>query len=294
MDLKRLKTFQVAAESLNLTKAAAQLGYTQPTITIQLQTLENELGYVLLGRVGKQTYLTPHGRIVKQYADQVFSTLQEMDDELRKLDQPGGSLTVAAPEFYCTHYLSLIMHSYISAYPEVKLQLSSYDSNDAMKKVHSREADLGIIAGPCSLPGIECVRLSKEDLVLVTTKERFKAMGREELLLSGPLISYKTGSNLQSLVNECLGEIGFRPSASIECVSDETIKRAVLHQTGIGLLGAGLVQSELKKGTLVELHRFPDKIETSMIVLRSRLDEINIRSFAGMLQESWAALETEG
>ncbi|MCZ8518458.1 MULTISPECIES: LysR family transcriptional regulator [Paenibacillus] len=293
MDIKRLKTFQVAADCLNLTKAAAQLGYTQPTITIQLQTLENELGFALLGRAGKQTYLTPHGQIVKQYADRVFATLSEMEEELRKLDRPGGSLVVAAPELYCSHYLTVIMHSYISANPQVKLQLSSYDSNEAMKKVAAREADLGIIAGPCTLPGVESVRLGTEDVVLVTTKERYKSFGREEVLRVGPLISYKAGSNLQSLVNECLGEIGYRPSSLVECLSDETIKRAVLHQTGVALLGAGLVQSELRKGTLVELHRFPDKIETSMIVLHSRMDEINIRSFAETLTASWPTLEME-
>ena len=43
MELRHLKTFKVVAEELNLSKAANKLGYTQPTITLQIQSLEKEL-----------------------------------------------------------------------------------------------------------------------------------------------------------------------------------------------------------------------------------------------------------
>ncbi|RAP78337.1 LysR family transcriptional regulator [Paenibacillus montanisoli] len=287
MDFKKYKTFQVVADTLNLTNAAKQLGYTQPTITLQLQSLENELGVTLFDRVGKKTYLTPSGKLVKQYIDQTFALLDEMETELRKLEKPHGVLTVAAPEFYCTQYLSLIIHSYISENPQVKLQLFSCDSNDAMKKVVSNEADLAIIAGPCESQQMESLPLGKEDLVLVTTKELFEKHDVKTLLKSYPFITYKTGSNIQRLMNECLQEYGFTPDKIIECVTDETIKRTVLYHTGTALLGSALVEDELRKGTLAEIHRFPGKIETSMVILKKRMDEQNIQSFSDIVQRIW-------
>jgi len=287
LDFRKYKTFQVVADCLNLTRAADRLGYSQPTITLQLQSLEQELGVTLFNRVGKKTFLTPAGKLVKRYVDQTFSLLEEMERELRKLDSPHGLLTVAAPEFYCTQYLSLIIHSYISENPQVKLQLFSCDSNEAMKKVAANEADLAIIAGPCQMPSMESLPLGKEDLVLVTTKELYEKHDPKTLLEKYPFITYKSGSNIQKLVNECLEDFGFAPEHRIECVSDETIKRTVLYHTGIALLGSALVEEELRKGTLAEIHRFPGKIETSMVVLQKRRDEQNIRSFAEIVKRIW-------
>lgn len=287
MDFRKLKTFQVVADCLNLTKAGEILGYTQPTITLQLQSLESELDVVLFNRVGKKTYLTPTGKVMKRYVDQAFAVLEDMERELRKMQEPHGLLTIAAPEIYCTLYLSLIIHSYISRNPQVKLQLSSCDSNEAMKRVAANEADVAIIAGPCHSPLIESTPLGKEDLVLVTTRELYERYAPDELLSKHPFITYKSGSNVQRLVNECLDEHGFSPSNVIECVSDETIKRTVLHNTGTALLGSTLVEEELKKGTLAELHRFPGKIETNLIMLKNRAEERNIKTFAEIVKDVW-------
>ncbi|KIL39031.1 transcriptional regulator [Gordoniibacillus kamchatkensis] len=290
MDFRKYKTFQVVADCLNLTRAADQLGYTQPTITFQLQSLESELGVTLFHRVGKKTFLTPSGKLVKQYIDRTFALLEEMEQELRKLDNPHGLLTVAAPEFYCTQYLSLIIHSYISQNPQVKLQLFSCDSNDAMKKVAANEADLAIIAGPCNSPIMESLPLGREDLVLVTTRELYEKYDTKILMENYPFITYKSGSNIQRLVNECLEEYGITPHNYIECVTDETIKRTVLYHTGIALLGSALVEEELRKGSLAEIHRFPGKIETSMVILKKRLEEKNIHTFAEIVKRIWTEM----
>ena len=74
MELRNLKTFQVVAEELNLTKAAQKLGYTQPTLTLQIQSLEKELQHTLLTRIGKKTFLTSVGKKLKVRVDQLFFT----------------------------------------------------------------------------------------------------------------------------------------------------------------------------------------------------------------------------
>lgn len=56
MELRNLKTFQVVANELNMTKAAKILKYTQPTITLQIQVLERELNHSLFTRIGKKRF----------------------------------------------------------------------------------------------------------------------------------------------------------------------------------------------------------------------------------------------
>jgi hypothetical protein len=63
-----------------------------------------------------------------------------------------------------------------------------------------------------------------------------------------------------------------------------------MHNTGVALLGSALVEEELKSGVLVEIHRFPNKIDTSMIFLKERFNEKSIVSFSEHVQEVWNGL----
>jgi len=61
MDLRMLKTFQVAARTLSFTQAAAALNYAQSSVTAQIETLEESLGVPLFDRLGNRLRLTGPG-----------------------------------------------------------------------------------------------------------------------------------------------------------------------------------------------------------------------------------------
>jgi DNA-binding transcriptional LysR family regulator len=287
MELRNLKTFQVVAEELNMTKAAKILGYTQPTITQQIQVLEREVGYSLLNRIGKKMFLTPAGRQIKVHADKLFSVMQEMESTIQQLKGPNGTLTIAAPEYYCSHHLSLLINSYIKLHPQVKLKLVSSDSRETIEMVLNTKADIGIIAGKCDDSGVELLQLDEERLVLVISQELFEKYGEDVLLQQFPFISYEEGCNFEGVIQTCLTEIKYYPVSIIECGSEETIKRAVLNKTGIAMLSENLIKEELANGLIIPLHFFAKRMETSLIYLKSRSEETTIQSFSDLLQEAW-------
>ena len=61
MELKNLRTFQAVVDQGSYQRAAERLGYTQSTITVQIQQLEEELGVPLFERVGRRMVLTEAG-----------------------------------------------------------------------------------------------------------------------------------------------------------------------------------------------------------------------------------------
>lgn len=290
MELRNLKTFQAVADHLNLTKAADQLGYSQPTITLQIKALEKELGKPLFNRVGKRTFLTPTGKLLKQHTDKLFGVLRELEEDLKQLDKPHGTLVIATPEFYCTHYLSFIMSSYIKLHPQVKLQLISCNSQETIKMVSSNQADIGIIAGSCHLPEIKSTIIDHEDFVLVTTPQILRGHEVEYVLQHYPFISFKEGCNLEGFIGKCLAEIDYTPPTIIECNSEETIRRAVLNQTGVALLSTALIEKEIASGALTVLHRFTPKAETAIIYLKTRSDEVSINTFSELVQDVWSSI----
>ena len=68
MELRNVKTFIKIAEIGNFSKAATELGYAQSTVTMQIQTLERELGVSLFERNGKSAVLSAAGKEFLDYA----------------------------------------------------------------------------------------------------------------------------------------------------------------------------------------------------------------------------------
>ncbi len=79
LDLQKLETFRMVAVTSNFSEAATQLGYTQPTVTFHIQSLERELGVRLLERhrFSKTIAITDIGRRILEYAERLLALAAE-------------------------------------------------------------------------------------------------------------------------------------------------------------------------------------------------------------------------
>ena len=78
MELRSLNTFIQVAESGSFSRAAEKLGYSQPTVSMQIKGLEEELGFRLFDRIGHTVRLTEQGREVLSQAQQICHMCQEL------------------------------------------------------------------------------------------------------------------------------------------------------------------------------------------------------------------------
>ena len=81
MDIRNLTTFVHVAELGNFSRAAERLGYSQPTISVQIRQLEEELGFRLFDRIGHAVRLTDKGRDILVYAQQVCILCQQIVED---------------------------------------------------------------------------------------------------------------------------------------------------------------------------------------------------------------------
>ncbi|MCO7128137.1 LysR family transcriptional regulator [Sporolactobacillus shoreicorticis] len=290
MELRQLKTFQVAAELLNFTQAAKQLNFSQPTVTAQIRALEQDISHPLFFRIGKQTFLTAHGEIVKRYVDQVFATLDQMNAELQEKDQLETKLTIAAPETFCTHYFPPIIHQFLGDYPNIGIKLVSCMSDQVISGIDSNEYDIGIISGSYTKAGITNVMLSeKEDLVLIASSRLLKQHTPKELLEYYPFIKYEIIGPFEEQMSQFIQEAGIRPQKMIESSSLEAVKSAVLSDIGVGLISRNLVKKELASRQLQEIFRnkTPIKIETSLVIATHKLRDEIIMHLIRLIEQNW-------
>lgn len=296
MELRNLKTFQLAAEYLNFTKAAQELNFSQPTVTAQIQSLEQELNQQLFLRLGKKTFLTPAGEILKRYTDQIFTLIDGVEAELGELTHPNGELTIAASESFCTHYFPSIISEYLKSHPSVNIKLLSCHSNEVIKGIESNKFDIGIISGELIKPGIfNLVVDEDEDLLLVVSKHLHDRYPVEELIHEFPFIQYRIEGEFDIRMKTLLNESRYSPGKIIEFGSLEAIRRAVLNQIGIGMLNVNLIKKELLSGEIVPLSLtdMPVKVKTSLITLEEKSTVATIKSFTEVVRTMWNQVDEQ-
>lgn len=292
MELRNLKTFQVVAELLNMTKAAKQLNYTQPTITLQIQSLERELNHKLLTRVGKETFLTEAGRKLKAHADDLLAQVEEIKKDMEEIHGPAGTLTIAASEYYCTRHLSLLLKTYTEMYPKVRLNLLPLNSAHAIQSIKDHVADIAIIASECNEIDIRKNFLEEEQTLVVASSKISNGKLLEDILFDFPFLSYNDDCSFSHIIDHYFKDIAIQPQSTIVCGgSDETIKRAVLNGTGYAILGENVIENELIDGSIVILEKVSEPIVTSSINLEARSKEFNIQTFNELLQNTWSLVE---
>jgi DNA-binding transcriptional LysR family regulator len=288
MELRNLKTFQVVAEELNLTKAAKRLKYTQPTISIQIQSLEKEMNHTLLTRVGKKTMLTSAGQKLKGHVNHLFDLIEEIERDMEELHGPTGILIIAASEYYCTQHLPPIVKSYTEIYPEVKISLLPLNTVHAIQSVRDHVADIAIIANECNDSDIKESFLEKEHTFLVASSEVSNRKSVHDILREDTFISYDRHCSFSNINEQFFKERGIKPHSMIMVGgSDEMIKRAVLNGTRYGILGENAIKNEIKDGTIIILQQASKSIVTSSINLKFRSEEPNIQTFNAYLQNTW-------
>ena len=84
LNYHHLYYFWTVARNGSIAKAADELMLSQPTISAQIKTLEEQLGEALFERVGRRLELTKVGRMAFSYADEIFSLGREMVDSIRQ------------------------------------------------------------------------------------------------------------------------------------------------------------------------------------------------------------------
>ncbi|MCA1055861.1 LysR family transcriptional regulator [Rossellomorea aquimaris] len=290
MELRKLKTFQVVAEELNLTKAAKKLTYSQPTITLQIQSLEKELNHTLFTRVGKKTMLTTAGIKLKSHVDELFRLIDKMEKEMEELRDPSGVLTIAASEYYCQMHLATLIKEYADEYPEVKVSLLPLNSIHAIQSVRDEVADIAVIASECDDVHLEKTFLEEEQAYVVVSTKIGQSLSFQDIISEHAFISYNEDCSFSKIIAHYFQVSGHRPQSKITVGgSDEMIKRAVLNGTGYAILGENVIKQEIADGTITILDRVPNAIITSAINVKTRSEEPNIMTFCKFLKNRWDA-----
>lgn len=153
MTLTQLEYTLAVAEEGNFTQAAEKCFVTQPTLSMQVQKLEEELGVKLFNRNTKPIALTPIGKKILIQAKTIVEEAKRMDDivSMEKGEVKGDFNLGIIPTVMPT-LLPLFLNNFIKKYPKVKLNIEELTTEAIVEKLTQGKLDAGIAATPLDNP----------------------------------------------------------------------------------------------------------------------------------------------
>lgn len=144
--LKQLRAFSCAAQTGSVSKAAERLHLSQPSVTLQIQALERELGVTLFERRGPKIQLTPDGRNLYEIAQPLVHGIDTLSETFAAGSGriTSGELSIAAGESTLLYLLPDLIKRFADQYPSIRIKLQNVTGRDGLALLRADEADLAV------------------------------------------------------------------------------------------------------------------------------------------------------
>ncbi|MDR3594951.1 LysR family transcriptional regulator [Clostridium sp.] len=257
MDIRHFKTFKTIIEEGNFSNAAMKLGYTQSTVTSQIQQLEQELSIKLFEKIGRNMVLTPLGKELIPYANELLNTVKKIESVGKVGANITGELKIAVAESLMSYKLQNILRLFKEKAPNVKISLVSLNCYAIKNILANGEVDLGLMYDVGSQnDNLNAVKLSDFNLALVCSptfeQENFDFC-KPDQKINTTLIINEIESIYRKKIESYFFDNNIFLDNTIELGSIEAIKKCVASNLGISFLPRFTVEEELESGKLKEI-----------------------------------------
>lgn len=156
MTITQLHYVLAVAEHQNFTKAAQKVFVTQPTLSMQIQKLEEELDVLIFDRSKKPIELTETGRKIVQQARNIVNESDRIKDIVdQQKGFVGGLFRLGVIPTIMPTLLPMFLNNFTKKYPKVKLKIEELHTEAIVEKLQDGHLDAAIAATPLEIQGIK-------------------------------------------------------------------------------------------------------------------------------------------
>ncbi len=186
MDIQVLRNYIEIIESGSITAAAKRLYIAQPALSLQLKSLEKELGTVLLIRSAHRMELTDAGLMLYKKAKSIVSLENSVKKDIRDSELGvKGTLHIAVNPCDAYTLCGGMLSEFGRNHPSVRCELHEANSFEALSMLDSGTADIALVRTPCVLsPDMSAVRYGTDRMAVIYNSESFGIDGKGEIALA--------------------------------------------------------------------------------------------------------------
>jgi LysR family transcriptional regulator, hydrogen peroxide-inducible genes activator len=278
MTLQQLEYIIAVDNHRHFAKAAQACFVTQPTLSMMLQKLEDELGILIFDRSKQPVVPTETGRMVIEQARKVLketAELREIVENQREILR--GELRLGIIPTLAPYLLPLFLKTFSEKYPDIRLIISELMTEHIIQKLKKDQLDIGIMATPTSDGELFETPLFQEQFVVYAAKN--EAILNKRFLLANDidvnrLVLLEEGHCMRTqIVNLCELRQTTNQLANVfyESGSIETLKNLIDMHAGITILPELALQN-LSKAQFKNIRFFQDPApvrEISLVTYRA-------------------------
>lgn len=250
MEMHQLRYVVAVARAGNFSRAAEQCNVSQPSLSQQIQKLEEELGERLFDRLKREARLTAAG---EAFLRRAMKILEEVDAAKREASEAHqllrGRLTVGVLPTIAPYLLPRVLPQFTARFPGVEIVVQEDTTARLLKLAQSYEIDFALASRPIPDQHMEVRDLFTEELMVALPRRH--PLARKRALNAGDLekerlIVMKEGHCLGDQVLDFCGRREVKPNISFRSAQLETIQALVCSGMGISLIPAMALHRDRK------------------------------------------------
>ena len=254
--IRQLEVFEAIARLKSFTRAAEELFLTQPTVSMQIKKLTDDIGLPLFEQVGKKIYLTDAGKELYQTCLGIFEHFERFEmiaSNMRGLKAGKLRLAVVTTAKYFTPRL---LGMFCKKYPGIEVKLKVTNRERVLERLLHNQDDLYILGQvPEEIDAVAAPFLDNPLVVLASTNHPL-AKARNipvQSLSEEAFIMREPGSGTRMATERFFTDRGLRINIRMELGSNEAIKQAIVGELGIAVLSRHTLALDAPMGQLVML-----------------------------------------
>jgi len=253
--LSALRLFVRVARTGNFSRAARELGLSQPSASRIVATLEKEIGASLFMRSTRALALTEAGAEYLARVEPAISALDDADHTARGTGELRGIIRVAASSSFSVHVLIPRLSGFLEAHPRLRVVLLV---NDQRQALIGEGVDVAFRFGPLGDSNATARRLGSVQRVLIASPAYLRRAGRPKVpadLNSHAIIGGPTAPDRWTFEKEAR-QVSVRIEGRVVVSANEGAVAAAV--AGLGITSTGIIACRKELGNRTLLRVLPD------------------------------------
>jgi DNA-binding transcriptional LysR family regulator len=237
MELHQLEYFQMVCRLQHVSRAAERLHVSQPSVTVAVKKLEEELGVQLLDRGQKRIALTPEGTVFLQRVDEILRRVKDASAEMndyRELQK--GSVHVGITPIMGAVLFPFAFAHFQKQFPNLSITVMEEGSLAIRHRLEQGELDVGILITSNLSPRLHAVPISRGQILACLPPNHPLARQNAipfQALADQPFILFREDTYSRQIILEQCEKCGFSPKIAFSSNQIGTIMELVRQGVGI-------------------------------------------------------------
>jgi DNA-binding transcriptional LysR family regulator len=252
MNLETLSLYCDVIRSGSFSMGAATHRISQSAASQAVRQLEEELGAQLIDRTKRPFMVTPEGRKFFEACLTLLDHYEKVKAEItQQRESLGGVVRVAVIYSVGLQDMGFYTQQFTVRYPNAKIRLAFLHPHEVTEAVIGDEADLGILSFPTPNRSLTIIPWHEEPMVFVC--HRSHALARKKLVTAREIeserfIAFDKNLAIRKAIDRALRQQGVTANVAMEFDNIETIKHAIIIQSGVSILPKPSVTREIENG----------------------------------------------